>query len=398
MDKDKLIQTTLSKRTLKKLIIDTCTKTAFSFDEIIYEQIDVVSMGASLGPVLANIIMTEFEKVFVENLLSTHIIRFYCRYVDDTLILVKPNDIQKVLNKFNSFHKNIQFTVDIFENTTPHFLDLEIHPDGISIYRKETHTGQYTNFESYTTWNYKTSWLRSLVSRAKKICTPNKLKSEINNIKTFAAYNGFPKRVANAIITKTAANQNKSNDVPTAQEETIDIFLTIPYLGNKGESILKSTKRKLFRCFKNDKHIKLIVKYKTTKVCFFTPTKDRTPLLSNSFVVYKINCPGCAESYIGKTECTLYKRTSEHAWKSKDSAVNSHLNSCHNYDHIKDLFAIERRLNVKEFHTNSVRDNINILAKTDNWNTLLFLESLYIKDQDPQLNTGLKATKQLKLF
>ena len=177
----KLIKTTLTKRTLKKLIVDTCTKTAFSFNNKIYEQIDGVSMGASLGPVLANIIMTELEKEIVDDLLKDNIIRFYCRYVDDTLILVKPNDIQQVLNKFNSFHKNLQFTVDTFENKTPHFLNLEIHPDRISTYRKETHTGQYTNFQSYTTWNHKIAWLRSLVNRAKKICTPNKLKTEMDN-------------------------------------------------------------------------------------------------------------------------------------------------------------------------------------------------------------------------
>ena len=37
-----------------------------------------------------------------------------------------PNDTQQVLNKFNTFHKNLQFTVDTFENKTPHFFDLNI--------------------------------------------------------------------------------------------------------------------------------------------------------------------------------------------------------------------------------------------------------------------------------
>ena len=59
---EKLISTTLKKRTLKKLILDTCSKTAFLCGGTIYEQKDGVSMGASLGPVLANIIMTELEK------------------------------------------------------------------------------------------------------------------------------------------------------------------------------------------------------------------------------------------------------------------------------------------------------------------------------------------------
>ena len=86
------------------------TKTAFSFDNIFYEQTDGVSMGSSLTPVLANIILTEFEKAIVDDLIKTGIIAFYRRYVDDTLVLIKPEDIPFVLNKFNSFDKNLKKT------------------------------------------------------------------------------------------------------------------------------------------------------------------------------------------------------------------------------------------------------------------------------------------------
>ena len=51
-------------------------------------------MGSSLGPVLANIILTEFEKEVVSELIKSGIIKFYRRYVDDTLALVKPGDIK----------------------------------------------------------------------------------------------------------------------------------------------------------------------------------------------------------------------------------------------------------------------------------------------------------------
>ena len=50
----KLIKTTLSKKVLEKLILDTCKKTVFAFSNIIYEQREDVSMEALLGPVLAN--------------------------------------------------------------------------------------------------------------------------------------------------------------------------------------------------------------------------------------------------------------------------------------------------------------------------------------------------------
>ena len=65
---DKLIKTKLVKRTLKKLINDCCKKTPFSFNNQIYKQLDGVSMGSSLGPVLANVIMTELEKKVVKPL------------------------------------------------------------------------------------------------------------------------------------------------------------------------------------------------------------------------------------------------------------------------------------------------------------------------------------------
>ena len=67
---------------MKKLLLDACTKTAFSYDNIFYQQCDGVSMGSSLAPVLANIILTESEKLVVTPFLESGILKFYCRYVD----------------------------------------------------------------------------------------------------------------------------------------------------------------------------------------------------------------------------------------------------------------------------------------------------------------------------
>ena len=103
--KQKLIKTALSTNVLKKLILDTCQKNDFTFNNIIYEQKDGVSMGASLGLVLANIIMTECEKVIVDNLVKKGTIKFYIRYVDDILLLVRWQDIDKVLKAFNECNK-----------------------------------------------------------------------------------------------------------------------------------------------------------------------------------------------------------------------------------------------------------------------------------------------------
>ena len=118
-------------------------------------------MGSCLAPVLANIILTELEKAIVDDLIRSGIVKFYRRYVDDTLVLIKPADIPSVLNKSNSFDKNLRFTVDTFKDGTVHFLDLEITDSGLDVFRKLTHTVQSTHFKSFEPWARKTTWIKS---------------------------------------------------------------------------------------------------------------------------------------------------------------------------------------------------------------------------------------------
>ena len=221
---DKLINTTLTKRTLKKLLLDCATKTAFSFDIIFYEQIDGVFMGSCLAPVLANIILTEFEKAIVNDLINTRIIAFYRRYVDNTLVLIKPKDIPFVLNKFNSFDKNLKFTVDNFENGKIHFLDLEISDSGIDTFRKSTHTGQYTRFDSFEPWSRKTAWVRSLFHRAVNICSNlTFINKEISMISKFMSWNGFPANMRFSVIRKLKAKYEVNSNTYCSKHNTNEL-------------------------------------------------------------------------------------------------------------------------------------------------------------------------------
>ena len=90
---ENLVNTNLRKRTLKKLIEDTCSKTVFTANEKLYQQIDGVSMSSSLGPLLGNIIMTELERKFIKQFIDNKNLMFYGRYVDDTLVVIKPEDL-----------------------------------------------------------------------------------------------------------------------------------------------------------------------------------------------------------------------------------------------------------------------------------------------------------------
>ena len=158
---------------MKKLLKDCCTKNAFSFNNTIYEQIDSVSMGSYLGPVLANIIMTELETVIVDKLFTANLLKFYIPYVDDTLALIKESDINIVLKKLNSFHPRLKFAVDKFDDSIVHYLDIKIVDNETDIYFKDTHTHTHTHrsihaFFFIRSMAYKNSMGKSIISTSCK--------------------------------------------------------------------------------------------------------------------------------------------------------------------------------------------------------------------------------------
>ena len=72
---------------MEKLIIDSCTKTAFSFNN-----------KSLLDAVLENIIMTELGNIIVEDLVDKSLIKVYMLYVVEILLLVK----EKILKLYRN--------------------------------------------------------------------------------------------------------------------------------------------------------------------------------------------------------------------------------------------------------------------------------------------------------
>ena len=80
-------------------------------------------------------------------------------------IIKKPEDIQLAQDFFKSFHKNLCFTVDKFENEVLHFLDSKISAQGLTNYHKNIHTEQYAHYDSFIPWSYKISSIRRIVTK-----------------------------------------------------------------------------------------------------------------------------------------------------------------------------------------------------------------------------------------
>ena len=205
--------------------------------------------------------------------------------------------------------KNRKFTVDRFKNETPHFLDLEICPNGLTFFRKNTLTGQYINMDSFTLRKWKAAWIRSLADRAKKVCSEENLPKELQLIKKFASWNSYPKNIVNAIIKRVLSKETLTNVViSNEQKDKIPtVFINIDYPGEKGEHLLKKCFKKLGRSTKQK--VNFVCRYSVTKILFFTNTKGKLNKLSKSNVVYQFSLSVCESSYIGKTERTLFERT-----------------------------------------------------------------------------------------
>ena len=130
-------------------------------------------MGSSLAP--RNVIITELEKKIVKPMIESRRLKFYVRYVHDTLLLAKEGDINYIFGKFNSIRKYLKFAIYRFDdNNNVHFLDIAINKFDTDLYYEPTHTGQYSRLTSSLLWNYKISWIKSLYNRAKKICSSKK--------------------------------------------------------------------------------------------------------------------------------------------------------------------------------------------------------------------------------
>ena len=70
--------------------------------------------------------------------------------------------------------------------------------------------------------------------------------------------------------------------------------------------LVKKCIRTLKKNIKKDVRVTFAVTYNTTKLSFYTNTKDRIDKLAHSYTVYKFCWPGYSKSYIGKTERTFF--------------------------------------------------------------------------------------------
>ena len=112
----------LNKNQLKKLLSWTCKGTIFQFNGNIYEQIDGISMGSPITPLMADVCM---NWILNEVLTFKPQPRVLFHYVDDLFCVFHSKDeLGQFFVKINSVHVNIQFTKELEQHNQLPYLDV----------------------------------------------------------------------------------------------------------------------------------------------------------------------------------------------------------------------------------------------------------------------------------
>ena len=209
----------ISRDNLRKLILFASKENHFMFDNKFFDQIDGVSMGSPLGPILANIFMCHMESQALNKYLGTRPLT-YRRYVDDCFLNFETTAQCNVFFDYmNRQHPNIRFTKEVEQDQFLPFLDIKIKrcEDGTlatTVFRKPTFSGLYLQWLSYVPKQYKISLIRCLLHRAWMICSSSALFDvEVSFIRDILRANGYPLNFLNSHIHKFKKIKFRITDV-----------------------------------------------------------------------------------------------------------------------------------------------------------------------------------------
>lgn len=324
----------------------------FVFNGKTYLQLDGSAMGNPASPVLANLVI---EYVFKHVINSLPFIAFFgLYYVDDSLFAIPKDKCSLILDKFNNFDRNIQFTMEVENDGKLPFLDiLLIRRDDGSIltnwYSKPTSSGRILNFLSCHPTHMKINNVRNMLHRAISLSSTLFMEENILKIKTILKENNYPKAWYNGVIHKFLTTPNNEHKLKENDEKPKLFwrFPNIPHLSTRISSIFKDCKEQKMVLYNN----------KTTR-SLFTKIKDKEDQKNTSNVVYKLNCKNCEKSYVGQTSQRIEKRVAQHKTtcknekhREKSALAQHHHDSGHDFDF--------ENYKILDFESNSVKRRVS---------------------------------------
>ena len=219
-----------------------------------------------------------------------------------------PSWIDCFHEKLNLLHPALKFTVEKEQNNSLNFLDVLVEKEGTGfptcVYRKQTFTGQYIRWNSFSPKGRKISLTKTLVDGALMTCSKTKLGSEFDRVKQLLIENGYLDDVLISCIKQNLANF--AAETPCGPEKC-PVYLKLPWIGNVSSNFENQINKAITSCFYAVKHR---VVY-STKVMLPSAKKDSVPTTQKSCVVYEFSCR-CEAQYVGRTTQRLAVRIKQH--------------------------------------------------------------------------------------
>ena len=229
--------------------------------------------------------------------------------MDDTFSLVESRDrAVKFLHCLNDLHPGVlKFTMEGEEERRLPFMDVLVRREQNRFTRvccKPTFTGLYTRWDSYCPTSRKIALIRSLTPRAKKICSPQYLDDEAENLQAIFRKNGYPEPIVSRVIKQTLDHQAEA---PNETKKPEKVFIRLPWLGPASSAFENRIRRVTNAAIPFCKPVCVF----TNRKMLSTGRKDRLPAEQLSNVIYLYNCV-CGHNYVGRTTQRLEERIKQH--------------------------------------------------------------------------------------
>ena len=228
---------------------------------------------------------------------------------------VKPQLLQlslNCLNSRNSLHPSLRYTFEKESNLPLPFLDVLVEKSPskfiTSIYWKPTFTGQYLRWNSFSPRKRKTNLILTLIHLALAICSPERLPSELDDVKYILLTNGYPEHVIKSFM---VMKMKQFHALLKFGPEKCPIYLRLPWLGFVFTRFEKQVKSAVKQCFSA---VEPRVVYSTKELLPAT-NKNVLPALQKSNVIYHFSCH-CDGRYVGRTSQKLLDKIKHHVSKS----------------------------------------------------------------------------------
>ena len=256
---------------------------------------------------------------------------FFLYFAIDYIFVILPEnaDENEFLRIFNTFQKNLKFTLEREQFNKLNFLDVLISNNNGKIttswYRKPSHTLMFNPWDSHGPKIYKTNLIKTMVNRLKSICSNEIIfKRDLQQLKQSFLWSGYPNYIIEKFVSfalKPKHLKGSVLDVPRRQ-----VYFGFQYINESSGRFVQDVSKLIS---KNFGFIKCIPYFKKGRnLLSYFSSKIKEFIRDTSTGVYRIPCDDCAQCYIGQTKRALTIRLREHQencrYHRQNSAVVDH--------------------------------------------------------------------------